>query len=342
MSTKYKNNTLPISVKGKKKLLAPLNNYNNNNKNNNNNKSVISTSTKDSLKENIKESESKKNIMYTTREKFELDCDTDKKDDAIFLSQLNEKEKKFYEVNAKAIYDFLKSINLIRYIDSFITDGFETKEDLMEIQEDYFEENKNFNKTQQKKILSKAKEYLKEYNEKFPNNIIVNNNNNEIIKNQEKKKGIGVEMGQVKNEKKVLVEMGVGGGDVNEYLNNMNSINRCWTCFNKLKEKNVIEIKYKESIVTRIVRFCSEKCKNKFEENIYTICDNCCMKYDKSKGDFIYKNYHFHSQKCLDDYLKKNNFDKEQNFDSNINEDNYSYINERDNENNIYDPMNDF
>lgn len=39
----------------------------------------------------------------------------------------------------------------------------------MEIQEDYFEENKNFNKSQQKKILLKAKEYLNEYNEKeFP------------------------------------------------------------------------------------------------------------------------------------------------------------------------------
>ena len=38
-----KNTILPISVKGKKKLLAPLNI---------NNKSVTSTSTKDSIKEN--------------------------------------------------------------------------------------------------------------------------------------------------------------------------------------------------------------------------------------------------------------------------------------------------
>ena len=132
MTTKFKNNVLPISVKGKKKLLAPINI---------NNKNIASTR----LKNVLKESESKKDQLYTSREKFELDCDIDKKDDAIFLSKLSEKEKFFYEIKAKDIYDFLKSINLIRYIDSFINDGFETKEDLMEIQEDYFEENKNFN-----------------------------------------------------------------------------------------------------------------------------------------------------------------------------------------------------
>lgn len=130
----------------------------------------------------------KKEPMYSTREKFELDCDNDKKEDAIFLSKLSERVKTFYEIRAKDIYDFLKSINLIRYIDSFINDGFESKEDLMEIQEDYFEENKNFNKSQQKKILLKAKEYLNEYNEKNfqnnnPNNSIIFNNDGKLISN---------------------------------------------------------------------------------------------------------------------------------------------------------------
>ena len=319
MSTKYKNNVLPMSVKGKKKLLAPLNI--------NNNKSTTSTIKKDSIKESIKEPETKKDQLYTSREKFEIDCDNDKKEDAIFLSKLPEREKFFYEVKAKDIYDFLKSINLIRYIDSFINDGFETKEDLMEIQEDYFEENKNFNKNQQKKILLKAKEYLKEYNDNINNNI--NNNNTIIDKTNESW------MTTVQKEKKNLVEMGVGGGDINDYFNNTNAFNRCWTCFNKLKNKNFIEVKYKDSIVTRIVRFCSDKCKNKFEENIYIICDNCYLKYDKSKGDFIYKNNHFHSQKCLEDFIN-NNFEKEDNYDSNINSNNNS------NYNNIYDPMNDF
>ena len=324
MSTQYKNNVLPISVKGKKKILAPLNISN---------KNVINTTKK----QIIKEPESKKDQLYTSREKFELDCDIDKKDDAIFLSKLSEREKFFYEIKAKDIYDFLKSINLIRYIDSFINDGFETKEDLMEIQEDYFEENKNFNKNQQKKILLKAKEYLKEYNENnINNNNIINNMNNNSIYFDTKNE---TTMGNYKKTNSNLVEMGVGGGDINNYFNNTNSFNRCWTCFNKLKDKNYIEVKYKDSIVTRIVRFCSEKCKNKFEENIYTICDNCYIKYDKSKGDFIYKNNHFHSQKCLEDYIIINN-GKEDYIDLNINNDKYSNNDVTDK--NIYDPMNDF
>ena len=323
-----KNTILPISVKGKKKLLAPLNI---------NNKSVTSTSTKDSIKENEVK---KDNQLYSSREKFELDCDNDKKDDAIFLSKLSEREKFFYEMKAKDIYDFLKSINLIRYIDSFINDGFVSKEDLMEIQEDYFEENKNFNKNQQKKILLKAKEYLNEYNEKNKQNSInINNNNsNHNLNDNQMLYGNKIETRIDWNKKINQSEIGVGGGDINDYFNNTNAFNRCWTCFNKLKEKNYIEIKYENSIVTRIVRFCSEKCQKKFEINIYMICDNCFVKYDKSKGDYIYNDNHFHSKKCLEDYVK-NNSEKEEKVNSDMEIYNASENNVTDN---IYDPMNDF
>ena len=325
MATKNNKTILPISVKGKKKLLAPLNFSN---------KSISSTITKETNKDN----ESKKEPMYSTREKFELDCDNDKKEDAIFLSKLSERVKTFYEIRAKDIYDFLKSINLIRYIDSFINDGFETKEDLMEIQEDYFEENKNFNKSQQKKILLKAKEYLNEYNEKNfqnnnPNNSIIFNNDDKLISNN-------IETGIETQKNTNTSEMGVGGGDINDYFNNTNSFNRCWTCFNKLKDKNYIEIKYQDSIVTRIVRFCSKKCQNQFEASMYTICDYCYVKYDKSKGDFIYNNNHFHSQKCLEEFVSSN-IDKEENHnDININSDENKNNNVTDQY--IYDPMNDF
>ena len=325
MTTKFKNNVLPISVKGKKKILAPLNISNKN----------VTYTTK---KQIIKEPESKKDQLFTSREKFEVDCDIDKKDDAIFLSKLSEREKFFYEIKAKDIYDFLKSINLIRYIDSFINDGFETKEDLMEIQEDYFEENKNFNKNQQKKILLKAKEYLKEYNENnIKNNNFINNTNNNSIYFDNKNE---TRPGNYKKDNSNLVEMGVGGGDINNYFNNTNSFNRCWTCFNKLNEKNFIEIKYNDSMINKKVRFCSEKCKNKFEINIYKICDNCNIKYDKSKGEYIFVDKHFHSQKCLDEYLNKNKYYKDNN-NNIIEEENYEN-NIMDNNEDIYDPMNDF
>ena len=84
MTTKIKNNVLPISVKDKKKILTPLP------KNSINYKTIQSAKRK----EVVKESEPKKEDLFTSREskeKFELDCDNDKKEDAIFLSRLAKK-----------------------------------------------------------------------------------------------------------------------------------------------------------------------------------------------------------------------------------------------------------
>ena len=324
MKQQSSNNKIQMNIKGRKKLLAPLNLKNNN-------QSLISTSTKDSI-------DSKK--INSSRDN--LDVDNDKKEDLIFLSKLSEREKTFFEVRAADIYNFLKELNLIRYIESFINDGFETKEDLMEIQEDYFQENQNFNKNQQKKILDKVKYLLDEYNQKQDNKIMslsTNNSINNIINkdieispiNNEKNNNINI------NKEYNLVEIGIGNGDINNY-NLTNKINRCWNCFNKLKDNNYIEIKYEDSMITRIVRFCSEKCKNKFEMNIYEVCYNCKIKYDKSKGDYIYQDKHFHSQKCLNESIDKFNNDNKN--EKNIN-DNNNVIQEEEQEE-IYDPMDDF
>ena len=323
MKQQEQNKTINMTIKGRKKLLAPLNIKNNN-------QSLISTSTKDST-------ESKQ----VNSSRYDLEYENDKKEDLIFLSKLTEREKTFFEVRAADIYNFLKELNLIRYIESFINDGFETKEDLMEIQEDYFLENQSFNKNQQKKILNKARALLEEYNQKQKNNSInisTDNSINTIINesNIQKNKDI--------IEKKVcnFSEIGIGNGDINNYYQT-NNINRCWNCFNKLKGNAFIEIKYEESMITRIVRFCSEKCKNKFEVNIYELCDNCKIKYDKSKGEFIYKDKHFHSEKCLNEYLDKVQINNKNEIE-NINNNNNEIIQEEEQleQENIYDPMNDF
>ena len=324
MKQQSTNNKIQMNIKGRKKLLAPLNLKNNN-------QSLISTSTKDSI-------DSKK--INSSRDN--LDIDNDKKEDLIFLSKLSEREKTFFEVRAADIYNFLKELNLIRYIESFINDGFETKEDLMEIQEDYFQENQNFNKNQQKKILDKVKYLLDEYNQKQDNKILSLSTNNSINNTINK----DIDISPLQNEKNTnnninkeynLVEIGIGNGDINNY-NLTNKINRCWNCFNKLKDNNYIEIKYEDSMITRIVRFCSEKCKNKFEMNIYEVCYNCKIKYDKSKGDYIYQDKHFHSQKCLNESIDKLNNDNKN--EININ-DNNNVIQEEEQEE-IYDPMDDF
>ena len=193
MKQQDQNKTINMTIKGRKKLLAPLNIKNNN-------QSLISTSTKDST-------ESKQ----VNSSRYDLEYENDKKEDLIFLSKLTEREKTFFEVRAADIYNFLKELNLIRYIESFINDGFETKEDLMEIQEDYFLENQSFNKNQQKKILNKARELLEEYNQKQKNNSInisTDNSINTIINES------NIQKNKDNIEKKVcnFSEIGIGKG----------------------------------------------------------------------------------------------------------------------------------
>ena len=309
MSKTIQNNIFPFSVKGKKKVLTPLNL----------NKNLTSISTNQSLKD-----ESKSDLFHSSNDKFEINCINDEKEDAIFLSKLSEREKFFYEMKATDIYEFLKSINLIRFIDSFIKDGFESKEDLMEIQEDYFQENRSFNKVQQKKILMKAKQYLDIYNQE-------NNIKDNLINKEQRKKNEEIINGN-------LIEEGVGNNCINDYYDKRIN-NRCWTCFKEIKDKNIYDVKYDDSIVTKNIKFCSESCKNKFELNIYTQCEFCLLKYDKSKGDYIYNDKHFHSQHCLDNFISKN---IKEEYNNNVIGINDNFINHEEKEENIYDPMNDF
>ena len=260
--------------------------------------SITSINSNNSTKTEIDFKKSKTKFN-STREKFEIDLnETDKKADNDFMNNLSDNERNFYKNKAKELYDFLNSIYLVRFIESFIKDGFEGINDIMELENDYFEINKNFTLFQQKKILEKVKEYKDKYKSKK-------------IENNE----IGVEC------------------DIN---NNNYILNRCWTCFNKLNDKNLIEKTYSDSIVTRKVRFCSKSCMEKFEKNIYVYCDYCNIIFDKSKGDFVFEKYHFHTKECLDKYIEEHN---EINYNtlSNIQEyDDYNY------ENKPYDPMDDF
>ena len=245
-----------------------------------------------------------KNKFNSTSEKFKIDLnDQDKKLDEEFMNNLSDNERQFYKIKARELYEFLSSINLIRFIESFIKDGFEGINDIIELENDYFEINKNFTLLQQKKILEKVKEYKEKY-------TIKKNEMNEI----------GVEC------------------DFDYKNDNINIFNRCWTCFKKLDDKNLIEKTYTDSIVTRKVRFCSKQCMEKFEKNIYVYCDYCNIIFDKSKGDFVFEKYHFHSKECLDKYIEEHN---KMNYNklSNIQEDNNYYNID---ENKPYDPMEDF
>ena len=263
-----------------------------------------STSTINSNNSTKTDFNKSKNKFNSTSEKFKIDLnDQDKKLDEEFLTNLSDNERQFYTIKARELYEFLSSINLIRFIESFIKDGFEGINDIIELENDYFEINKNFTLLQQKKILEKVKEYKEKYN-------IKKNEMNEI----------GVEC------------------DFDYKKDNINIFNRCWTCFKKLDDKNLIEKTYTDSIVTRKVRFCSKQCMEKFEKNIYIYCDYCNIIFDKSKGDFVFEKFHFHSKECLDKYIEEHNQINYNKLYNNQVIDEYFNMDE----DKPYDPMDDF
>lgn len=247
------------------------------------------TNSNDTTKEEIdfgKKNNTKTNF-FTEKEKYEIDCDGDKAKDQEFIKNLSNEETKFYNLKFKEIYDFLRSINLVRFIDTLIIDGFENLNDILIIQSDYFEENKAFNKNQQKKILNKIKE-IKEKQ--------AHNNQKEKPKTSEMSIGCNLE------DKKFPIKI-------------------CWNCCKPITNK--VDKQYNNIIINKSLSFCSSECLSKFENKMYATCEYCGVKYDKSKGDYQYENYHFDSEKCLEKYILKPN-----NITSNID--------------NLYDPMDDF
>ena len=44
--------------------------------------------------------------------------------------------------------------------------------------------------------------------------------------------------------------------------------------------------------------------KRDIENTIYATCERYKLKFDKSMLDYQYNNFHFHSQKCLDKFIK--------------------------------------
>lgn len=211
----------------------------------------------------------------TNLEKIAIDCDGDLAKDKEFLSSLSKNELNFYKIRAKDLYNFLIDLNLVRYIDSFINDGFEATSDILEIKEDYFEENTNFTPKQQKKIIEKVEEMK--------------------LKAKQQKK---LKKTKEKNEIAVSCEIPTQAGDKAE---------RCFFCYNLVgKGRPKLTQVYSDSIIKREIIFCSVECQQKFEKKyIFSQCQSCGITYDKSKGDYIYESHHFHSQSCLDSYLSK-------------------------------------
>ena len=105
----------------------------------------------------------------------------DKEKDEEFLKSLDSSVKAFYMEKTKEIFDLLSEINLCRFIDVFLREGYDLFEEFINLPRDYFDkmEKPFLNKEQQEKLYSKLsifknkQESLTQEN-KFENNINFN------------------------------------------------------------------------------------------------------------------------------------------------------------------------
>ena len=103
---------------------------------------------------------------------------TDEEKDEEYLKKLNIEIKQFYMEKTKEIFDFLKEINLCRYIDCFLKEGYDLFEEFIELPKDFFEkmEKPFLSKEQQEKLYNKL-------------SIFKNKKNDEIGKEKNNKSG---------------------------------------------------------------------------------------------------------------------------------------------------------
>ena len=166
----------------------------------------------------------RKNIK---NEKIKEKVLNDEESDEQFLKTLDDELKKFYMEKTKEIFDLLKEINLCRYIDCFLREGYDIFEEFIELPIDYFDkmEKPFLNKEQQEKLYNKLsifknKNEIKitdkndknnnginllsktqvEFNKKFEKSNILNNNMKENINKKENHINDNLENGKIIND----------------------------------------------------------------------------------------------------------------------------------------------
>ncbi len=103
--------------------------------------------------------------------------------DKEYLNKLDKDIKKFYLDKCGQIFNFLKDIYLVRFIDEFLREGFDIFEEFIEIPDDFFlQKSKPFlSKLQQQKFYNKLHSIRNKYKPQYtPQNFTINKNENKI------------------------------------------------------------------------------------------------------------------------------------------------------------------
>lgn len=269
----------------------------------------------------------------------DMNIDSDEEKDRDFLNNLDKNLKIFYLSKTQKIFEFLKSVNLCRYIHHFLTEGIDLFEEFIQLPKDFFEKKSNpfLNKKQIEKLYKKSSSYK---------NIDTTNNNKKTKTINET--GCGTD---------TIIEKNIGGPTLsptpipmptppkikidnssNFSVNNstllincsQDEILRCWHCLKPLKKENAILREYNKdlkdnnnSVIFKYKYFCSDICINFFENE----------KNDKKniENNFIQNEDEINNiNDSINDKINNINYNKSDN-----NEEDYC-------EGDYYDPMEDF
>ena len=261
--------------------------------------------------------------------KIQINCENyDEIKDKEYLDVLDDEIKQFYLQKTGEIFNFLKDINLCRYIDFFLREGYDIYEEFLELNEEFFKKMARpfLNNEQQKKLFNKINEVKNKILPKKKIKIVdkININKNNSITSDENR-------------------LNTNSTDINE-KNNLNNNNND---YKKVNSDNIIKdtsstIKKEEFLIDENLnleelekqrsddfkkaveewrnnnRPISAKINNNNaelgsntlkEDNETAVCWNCLLKFYKNKGfkkeinvtdkTEKYKIKYFCSEKCM-------------------------------------------
>lgn len=269
-------------------------------------------------------------MRKTFTEKIEIECEQDKQKDKEFIDKLTNEERDFYQEQTKELFNFLSELNLVRFIEKFIIEGYDLFEDFLKLPKDFFKHlDKPFlDKTQQKKLFSKIEE---ENNKRELEKI-------EKAQEEEFKKAVNDF-----RQNKTFTDFGINAKD-DKMLESKVEIVCCWNCYKAIAKEDAIIKKYSNddnNIVIQEKVFCSEKCLKEFELKNHSniICFECNKIFDMTKGFVVCDGEKFCSVKCKKEYEDKKSKIEEKQIEQPKEEQKEE---ESEEENDSYDPMEDF
>lgn len=145
---------------------------------------------------------------------------TEKEKDQLYWNQLSNKKKAEYKLKYREVYDFLNEINLSRYIEIFLEEGFNSLELLLMITEDFLHK-KSFKDHQIKDFIEQINRQNLQNNSSQINEIY----NNKINKNTEGPKNVETH------------EFSINTDDTH-FNSSSKNVSICWNCLKSCKEES--------------------------------------------------------------------------------------------------------